>query len=397
MSYAILSRALLVVVCLAFTGCNKDFENYFRAGSTVRESISDGPPASSPSPSSPEPQTTWSTESFKIAADKQRKIDITFVVDNSGSMADEQDHLAEAFASVATTYFKNPNLDICIVIITSDRYLGRSNGTYSRERHVTGSDGLRCTQPEGWDQWTQMRRDEHIEAFIRDFKTQVKVGTAGSGREHLGKSLVAYLDGKEEWSEADPLVAAPKHIRLDAFQLISFVTDEDNYQPSSASSDIPAEKGMPHPDTNVADNRRGILDGMKFRFASGAYSVVSMIDKTLNTYNLRMLPGLVGSDSMLGDVHASVAQFTDAYSTALTSAIIRSGDFLLAHPFVEPAWPLGPLSVEVWIEPGSGAPRVVLVPVTDFELVKPKGVRLKDAIVSGAVQGDLLYVKYRHY
>src|SRR5690606_16963449 len=135
---------------------------------------------------------------FTLAAlNRKKEIDLVFVVDNSGSMAEEQAALAQGFDRVAQTYFRNPYVDVCVIIISSDRYLGRTQGAYQRERTVKGSNGIQCTSPAGSESWTASERQAHLDAFIADFKTQIQVGTWGGGIELLGKSLVTFLHDQE--------------------------------------------------------------------------------------------------------------------------------------------------------------------------------------------------------
>lgn len=66
------------------------------------------------------------------------KLDILFVVDNSGSMADEQEKLRNGFVSFANRYMQ-PTWDIRLAVITSDTYLANPAFTNHLNATITGT------------------------------------------------------------------------------------------------------------------------------------------------------------------------------------------------------------------------------------------------------------------
>src|SRR5262245_6898423 len=61
-------------------------------------------------------------EVFKSTQEINTKLDILWVVDNSGSMAGEQAKLRDGFVSFASRYMR-PTWDIRLAVITTDTYL----------------------------------------------------------------------------------------------------------------------------------------------------------------------------------------------------------------------------------------------------------------------------------
>lgn len=94
------------------------------------------------------------TQNFVVPGDV--KVDVLFVVDNSGSMADDQRLLADNFAAFIAVAFDDPNLDVQLGVTTTDvispeaaagrligqpAILGENDGDEFAERVIVGIEG----------------------------------------------------------------------------------------------------------------------------------------------------------------------------------------------------------------------------------------------------------------
>lgn len=142
------------------------------------------------------------------------KVDILWVVDNSGSMATSQQNLADNFQSFISK-FQSLNYDYRIGVITTDAYraLYDSESTKARLRDGVG--------------------DKHSGVFVIDnqtadieqtFITNILQGIDGSGNERAFQSIEAALK--------DPFNA--DFLRPDAFLAVIIVSDEDDFSRDSA-------------------------------------------------------------------------------------------------------------------------------------------------------------------
>lgn len=144
-----------------------------------------------------------------------RKLDVIFVVDNSGSMGNEQADLAVKFPAFINRFI-NRGYDFRIGVTTTDAYLPSSpnffQGNGSTMRVIEGS-------PETLD--TQAKKDE----IISNFSANVKVGTSGSGTERGLASFKKILEAQ----------GATFH-RPGAYLAIVIVSDEEDTDNTSLST-----------------------------------------------------------------------------------------------------------------------------------------------------------------
>lgn len=166
------------------------------------------------------------TDSFSLLADQQvfkqnqvyvqKKIDILWVIDNSGSMLTSQTNLANNFRSFISR-FQNNKSDFRMAVTTTDSYWGRytSNNNLSRLKDGVGSN--------------------HSGVFIIDantanldqtFITNVMQGTAGNGDERAFSSFEETLK--------NPLNV--DFHRPEAFLSIIIVSDEDDFSHNDFAS-----------------------------------------------------------------------------------------------------------------------------------------------------------------
>jgi hypothetical protein len=397
---------------------------------------SGGSPQGTPPPSG---NYASKMESFPIADYGIRKIDLVFVVDDSQSMQPYQAKLADGFSAISESYFRRADLDICVAVISSSRYLGRI-----RNSKATEYPGIGCTKPVGFSDWTEAQRNSYIDSLIASFKTSVNVGLQGSGSELLGKSLVTFMRDSSTWSTLSN-TGSHTFFRAGAVTNISFLTDENNFYRypnatetdafAESKNDLPARSsdavfsGVVSGNLNVfsigntlasilpasitaafhqtTDDRMGLqnhLDSFFLGLNPGAplsYSVTTLLSSNPSAYgipskaqNLEKLREVVGRDSNGASIDAPASGYSSLYSNVLSQLVNRSYSFTLASP-VHSGVP-NPISVSLIKANGL---EVVLASPTDFELSQDrKTVRLKDtsSTLSGVGVGDRISVNYSY-
>jgi hypothetical protein len=405
--YALIACPLVLSGCLAGTP-----EQFFAPADDGNEPFVVGSGANTPTPTPSqgggELSTLLRTESFQAASSRVKKIDFLFVVDNSGSMSDNQRKLAAGFEEFANTFYRRTDLDICTAIITTDRYVGKSSGTYQRERFVE------CTQPAGSEAWSDAQRQAHIDAVIADFKQKVNVGVNGSGIELPGKSLVSFLYKLNQWGNTIDTTKRVSFFRPDAVANISFVTDENNWfyrDPNKREdqNDLPPVQNASiyNSLTPAIDVRKGIKDHLDEFFTLNrpghglSYSTVALLELEGSTTqvpglatNINPLVELVGRESNRGSLQGTASSFAAVYYDIADSIINRANAFSLTKSIYEPQFP-SLQDLRVTLKRANAAP-VVLSAGSDYQVLMPNGIVLQSAISAQTQVGDVLEVQYRH-
>ena len=167
------------------------------------------------------------------------KLDILWVIDNSGSMRNDQIALGDNFDAFIKE-FVNKNIDFQMAITTTDT-TGNNAG-----KVVKDSMGLLTTE----------KLNENKQKFMNDFKDLVNVGTRGSGHE---KGIKA--------SEVFTQVNANSWLRDDAYYIIVYMSDEED----QSNKDVPEHLKQIQ---KWKDNNSFIK----------AYSIVNMTEHFLSRY-----------------------------------------------------------------------------------------------------------------
>jgi hypothetical protein len=205
------------------------------------------------------------------------KMDILFVIDNSGSMKEEQDNLAENFPKFIETIndFKSgdgKNLDYRIAVTTTSRDVTVGNpggGLFGGGgEQVTGDNGAfrhprTCKMQRGWLE----RSDANLE---NTFSCVAKVGIDGSGLEMpLDVMKLALSDRVKDGTNAG-------FLRDDALLAIVMLTDENDcsLQGSKVSKGSDKEICANNPLTKVGDYV-SFLDGLKKAHGRWATAVIA--------------------------------------------------------------------------------------------------------------------------
>lgn len=410
------AQLILGALALLITGCETDYAITQRSSVLANPDADPMNPTPPASTSVPTPTTikvlTPHTDTFPLATSRSKQVDFLFMIDNSGSMADNQQALANGFAKFATTFYNRPDLDICTMIITSDRFLGRTgmNG-YARERAIP------CTQPVGSDSWTPNQRQAHIMNVIANFKSKANVGTAGSGTELGVKSMVAFLYDLDKWVSEFPLAGNASLKRNSFFRTgsvanVSFLSDENNFffQPdiSAAENDLPAYANEAIPGSATVDPRLGAKEYLDYFFKGSnqdqplTYSVTSIIELSQPTHtvpglalNLFDLPGKVGRESSRGDIRGGADEYAALYDKVGQGIIYRFDTFSTKSEIYEPKYPsVEHLKVTLQHAAEAGGGVRELFPGVDYDFAAPNGITVKKAVSDTFVVGDSLQVEY---
>ena len=149
------------------------------------------------------------SEIFTQNSGRQGDVDILWVIDDSGSMADEQDSLGRNFKSFIDQFLVK-DIDFKMAITTTD-------GTSSRNGKMVG-DSSKLTRASAKGNKT---------AFINNFTKWVKVGTSGSGVEQGLKTSTSFMDRY-----------ASSFLRSDAFLVVVYLSDEEDQSDKKVSEYI---------------------------------------------------------------------------------------------------------------------------------------------------------------
>ena len=147
------------------------------------------------------------------------KIDILFVIDNSGSMASSQQKLADNLTSFFDK-FDQKGFDYQIAVTTSDAYRVNFGGAATMAQY---RDGTNATSHSGVFVVTPSTPNK-----LNVFKTNVLEGTSGSGDERVMSSFEAALSSSQNSAFGFP--------RADAFFSIIMVSDADDLSATVSSS-----------------------------------------------------------------------------------------------------------------------------------------------------------------
>jgi hypothetical protein len=266
------------------------------------------------------------------------KVDILFVVDNSGSMAEEQANLARnfpLFMEALGTTDDPAGPDLHIAVVSSD--LGAGAGTFSTSCTVGGDQGLFCRgqapAPHTGDSCTRCGVDTSQGRFLRTrnpnfagsistvFSCMARLGTFGCGFEHTLGALISALTTAQNGP----------FLRDDAYLAFVLITDEDDC--TAAADSALFASPLPGQEASLRCALEGhICDG---RHLDGSIDV-----------NLSLAQCQTASDGALRPIGALVSQVQAVKGDP--TRIIAAGIF---------GWPLpGNLASARYLISGGGAP-----------------------------------------
>ena len=192
--------------CVATKTSGKGKKSRENSTDKISRNIASIPPASAITcPANTSGEDEYCQTFTQEGGGSNRPIDILWVIDNSGSMGDDQQRLAQNFGKFINSFAGTvQNADFQMGIITTDNSInrdseGKLNSTYLKTNRQN---------------------------FISYFQTKVKAGASGSGTE---KGLFYSLDFLQKYSS---------WVRGHAYLIAIYVSDEDDFsgQPTHAAS-----------------------------------------------------------------------------------------------------------------------------------------------------------------
>lgn len=159
-------------------------------------------------PTTPTVEYKTLTDRFVQNVEEQNKVDILWVIDDSGSMADEQASLGRNFNSFISDFIQK-DVDFQMGITTTDA-TSRQNGKWVCNDKLLDSQSA--------------KKDET--KFLRDFERCVNVGIKGSGYEKG-------LHTSESFFKKYELPSNKKFLRDDAYLVIVYLSDEEDQSSKS--------------------------------------------------------------------------------------------------------------------------------------------------------------------
>jgi hypothetical protein len=158
---------------------------------------------------------TDTNDQFVQNSAEQAKVDILWVMDNSGSMQDEQDALAYNFNAFISNFIEK-NIDFKMAVTTTD------GSSYSKSGRMHGNS----------DDLTAIAAAQNQNKFMRDFSEAIKVGTYGSGTEMGLETSRSFFDRYRDWA------------RDDAFLIVVYISDEEDHSKDRVSEYISALQSL---------------------------------------------------------------------------------------------------------------------------------------------------------
>lgn len=231
--------------------------------------------------------TVTTTEEYYQSEDNN-KVDIVWVIDNSGSMSDEQSALGYNFRSFIDSFVENKsNYQMGI---TSTDTTGRGS-IYEHDGEFLGSVPVLTSD---------MDQSDVRNNFIRN----VKVGVGGSGSER-GLEAASMAINKSSYSASQNY----GFVRDDAFLAVIIVSDENDISPNSTNSYIESIRAAKANPSQVAIY--SIVDTRSKSYEDPFTSVVDLDRYYSNWINPGGLRYINASDSTGGfveDIHEDFAQ-----------------------------------------------------------------------------------------
>jgi hypothetical protein len=227
------AKALLTLLGLTMMSCQtKTPDQYFLLGSDF-ERFSLG-----------------SRTTREVEVRQYPKIDLLWVVDNSGSMADNQNRLTAAFDEFSIKYLRDGRMDLRTAVIPTDLYLGgsgtrpvnyamMSSGCHDGQRPPC-SGGARSGRPILTTRLSDgsspnVSDSAFFDLLVSHFKMNAKPGTSGHGDESATAAMVDFLRKNEPNSRCGVDRSDPSCLfRRDSVRVVIPFSDAiDNCSPAA--------------------------------------------------------------------------------------------------------------------------------------------------------------------
>ncbi len=184
------------------------------------------------------------------------RIDLLWVVDNSGSMDNNQRRLASAFDEFSAKYLRDGRMDLRTAVITTDTYLPGtdnrpanynllSSGCHDGKRPPCSGSGARSGKPIISTRLPDGSIADPADAtffnsIVSSFKLNAMPGTNGFGNESATASIVSFLRANESASRCANRTEPYCFFRRDSVRvLIPFTDAVDSCAPSTSGPCFP--------------------------------------------------------------------------------------------------------------------------------------------------------------
>lgn len=212
-------RASFVATLFQLIGCesNDFYEKQIDAGMAVPDpgphQVPNGDPTGDPTG---DPEINDIIDNFTQNSNEYGNVDILWVVDNSGSMGDEQASLATNFNTFIGK-FLDQDINFKMGIVTTDPRVAFAGIPVANSLNLLT--------------YAHAQSDEN--AFIANYMNMIQVGIVGSGSERgLYTSKVFFENYANNW------------LREDAYLAVIYVSDEEDQSPESTAAYISYLKGL---------------------------------------------------------------------------------------------------------------------------------------------------------
>jgi hypothetical protein len=255
-----------------------------------------------------------SADSFSLLADgssyKQnaqyipRKVDILWVVDNSGSMESSQTNLANNFSAFISKFITSDS-DFHMAVTTSDAYLAPYSSSYSSFSRIRDGAG-----------------SIHSGVFVIDkntpdmanvFLKNIKQGISGAGDERAFSSFQATLG--DSWNTS--------FRRPDAFLAVIIVSDEDDFSHNDSTSGMSSYYFMENYNDPKIYSVQSYVDFLTgYTAVAGAGKNFSV--NTISILDSTCLAQLQNSAQKIGQRYIALADATGGQKISLCSDFSQS-------------------------------------------------------------------------
>jgi hypothetical protein len=160
-------------------------------------------------------------------ADECTNVDILFVIDNSGSMADQQEALADSFEGFVAGIQQNLAYaeSYHVGVVSSDNYWSNGDGCTDLGDLVTQTGGVESSMCVGTPFTSGKRYMDQTEIDLTaKFKCVAELGAGGSDDEKVAASVIGALAPANN----APGACNDGFSRLDSLLIIVIITDEDD-------------------------------------------------------------------------------------------------------------------------------------------------------------------------
>jgi hypothetical protein len=245
----------------------------------------------------------------QTAVFQPRKLDVLFVVDNSGSMSSSQTNLANNFSSCIDRFISK-GYDFKIAVATTDAFYGEQfltsscslcNVNQTRFRSGVTPTPVYVIDKNNYD----LGLTSEVDRLKSEFSSNVTVGVTGSGDERAFSSIKAVLNSS---------LNTGFH-RTDAYLAIVIVSDEEDFSQDSISMN----ESYTNPVLHTVASYHDFLNSFTTDYS---VSTISILDETCRAS--------LGAGRKIGQRYMQLAELTGGTKNSLCSAFDTSLDNISA-------------------------------------------------------------------